>query len=168
MGRRVRTLFPPGLAEKAEHRGGCVVGEGQSLGRRLVHDLQTGEFCGLEGVVRITDGGLCSRGVFEADAEVLDGRTHGVLAEGTETTTLGRDLLDGQVNNFLSGSHAATVDAGVATGLEVGQITRHTVAQELGTDCLDANGSLAGIVNRWGEVKVAPPPVIWNVSCSPA
>ena len=40
MGRRVVTsLFPPGLAEKAEHRGGCVVGEGQSLGRRLVHDL---------------------------------------------------------------------------------------------------------------------------------
>ena len=34
-----RTL-PSGIS-RAEHRGGCVVGEGQSLGRRLVHDLQT-------------------------------------------------------------------------------------------------------------------------------
>ena len=154
MGRRVEdSLFPPGLAEKAEHRGGCVVGEGQSLCRRLVHDLQPGEFRGLEGVVRITDGRLRSRGIFEADTQVLDGGTHGVFAESTETTTLGRDLLDGQVDDFLGRSRVTTVNASTATGLEVVQVTRDTVAQELGADGLDANGGLAGIVNRGGEVK---------------
>lgn len=56
MGRRKEdSLIPPGLAEKAEHRGGCIVGEGQSLGRRLVHDLQTSKFCSLKGIVRVTD-----------------------------------------------------------------------------------------------------------------
>ena len=147
------SLFPPGLAEKAEHRGRCAVGEGQSLGRRLVHNLQTSEFCSLEGIVRITDGGLCSCGVFEANAQVLDGGAHGVLAKCTETATLGRDLLDGQVNDFLSRSNVATVDAGTATGLEVVQVTGDAVAQELRADRLDANRRLAGIVNRWGEVE---------------
>ena len=147
-GRRVEdSLFPPGLAEKAQHRGRCIVGEGQSLCRRLVHDLQPGEFRGLEGVVRITDGRLRSRGIFEADAKIFNGGTHGVLAESTEPTTLSRDLLDGQVDDFLCGARATTVDAGAATGLEVVQVTRYTVAQELGPDRLDANGGLASIIN---------------------
>ena len=59
MGRRVEdSLFPPGLAEKAQHRGRCIVGEGQSLCRRLVHDLQPGEFRGLEGVVQLDEEGV--------------------------------------------------------------------------------------------------------------
>src|SRR5690606_28626035 len=107
------------------------------------------------GEVGVADYGLGRGGVLVGDAEVTDGGADGVLLEGAEAAAGGSDLLDRLGDDGLCGLEVTADDVeGLAAG-DVVEVAHLGVAELADGDVADADGDLAGDVDRGGELEVS-------------